>query len=90
MLVSFVQAQLMSFTQTLGIILGSGIGTTITAQMIAFKLTDYSLLIIAFGFLFFFLSRSNKVKSIGEVILGFGILFFGMYIMSSSMFPLRT
>jgi len=90
MLVSFVQAQLMSFTQTLGIILGSGIGTTITAQMIAFKLTDYSLLIIALGFLFFFLSRSNKVKSIGEVILGFGILFFGMYIMSNSMYPLRT
>ena len=73
MLVSFVQAQLMSFTQTLGIILGSGIGTTITSQMIAFKLTDYSLLIIGIGFIVFFLSKSNKIKSIGEVLLGFGI-----------------
>ena len=50
MLVSFVQAQLMTFTQTLGIILGAGIGTTITAQLIAFKLTDYSLLVIGIGF----------------------------------------
>ncbi len=90
MLVSFVQAQLMTFTQTLGIILGSGIGTTITAQMIAFKLTDYSLLIIGVGYLIFFLSKSKKVKSVGEVLLGFGILFFGMYVMSSSMYPLRT
>ena len=90
MLVSFVQAQLMSFTQTLGIILGSGIGTTITAQLIAFKLTDYSLLVIGIGFLVLFISKSNKLKNIGEGILGFGILFFGMYIMSDSMYPLRT
>ncbi len=90
MLVSFVQAQLMSFTQTLGIILGSGIGTTITAQLIAFKLTDYSLLVIGIGFLVLFLSKSKKLKNIGEGILGFGILFFGMYIMSDSMYPLRT
>lgn len=90
MLVSFVQAQLMTFTQTLGIILGAGIGTTITAQMIAFKLTDYSLLIVGVGFLVVFLSKSKKIKSIGEIILGFGILFFGMYVMSSAMYPLRT
>jgi phosphate:Na+ symporter len=90
MLVSFVQAQLMTFSQTLGIILGSGIGTTITAQMIAFKLTDYSLLIIGIGFLIIFISKSKKIKNIGEIFLGFGILFFGMYIMSSSMYPLRT
>lgn len=90
MLVSFVQAQLMTFSQTLGIILGSGIGTTITAQMIAFKLTDYSLLIIGIGFLIIFISKSKKIKNIGEILLGFGILFFGMYIMSSSMYPLRT
>lgn len=49
MLVSFVQAELMTFTQSLGVILGADIGTTITAQFIAFKLTDYALLIVAFG-----------------------------------------
>ncbi len=90
MLVSFVQAQLMTFTQSLGIILGASIGTTITAQLIAFKLTDYSLLIVGIGFLLVFISKSKKLKNIGEGILGFGILFLGMWLMSDSMYPLRT
>lgn len=90
MLVSFVQAQLMTFAQTLGIILGAGIGTTITTQLIAFKLTEYSLIVIGFGFAVYFLSNSKKFKSIGELILGFGILFYGMYVMSEAMYPLRT
>ena len=50
MLVSFVQAGLMTFVQSLGVILGADIGTTVTAQLIAFKLTDYALLMIAVGF----------------------------------------
>lgn len=90
MLVSFVQAKLMSFAQTLGIILGAGIGTTITAQLIAFKLTDYALLIIGLGFLILFINKSKKIKNIGEIVLGFGLLFFGMYVMSDAMYPLRT
>jgi phosphate:Na+ symporter len=90
MLVSFVQAQLMTFAQSLGIILGASIGTTITAQLIAFKLTDYSLLIVGIGFFLVFLSKSKKLKNIGEGILGFGILFLGMWLMSDSMYPLRT
>ena len=90
MLVSFVQAQLMTFAQSLGIILGASIGTTITAQLIAFKLTDYSLLIVGIGFTLVFISKSKKLKNIGEGILGFGILFLGMWLMSDSMYPLRT
>ncbi len=90
MLVSFVQAQLMTFAQSLGIILGASIGTTITAQLIAFKLTDYSLLIVGIGFALVFISKSKKLKNIGEGILGFGILFLGMWLMSDSMYPLRT
>ncbi len=90
MLVSFVQAQLMTFGQTLGIILGADIGTTITGQIVALKLTDYSLLIVAVGFAFTFMGKSDKQKNIGETILGFGLLFFGMDIMSKSMYPLRT
>ncbi len=90
MLVSFVQAGLMTFGQSLGIILGADIGTTITAQLIAFKLTDYALLMIGVGFLIFFLGKSQKYKNIGETILGFGMLFFGMKIMSDAMYPLRT
>ena len=90
MLVSFVQAQLMTFVQSLGVILGADIGTTITAQLVAFKLTDYALLMIAVGFGMTMLSKKDSTKYIGEAILGFGILFFGMKLMSDAMKPLRT
>jgi len=90
MLVSFVQAQLMTFVQSLGVILGADIGTTITAQLIAFKLTDYALLMIAVGFAIRMFSRNENSKHIGEAIMGFGILFFGMKLMSDAMKPLRT
>jgi phosphate:Na+ symporter len=90
MLVSFVQAQLMTFSQSLGIILGADIGTTITAQLIAFKLTDYALLMIAVGIILMLLTKNQKVKDVGETVLGFGLLFFGMHVMSESMYPLRT
>ena len=90
MLVSFVQAGLISFTQSLGIILGADIGTTITAQLIAFKLTDYALLMIAVGFGLQMIAKADATRNIGEIILGFGILFYGMKLMSDAMEPLRT
>ncbi|MFC2152574.1 Na/Pi symporter [Bacteroidota bacterium] len=90
MLVSFVHSKLMKFRQSIGVILGADIGTTITAQLIAFKLTDYSLLMVGIGFILHSFIKSVKVKNIGKSILGFGILFFGMYIMSDSMYPLRS
>ncbi len=89
MLVSFVQAGLMSFTQSLGVILGADVGTTVTAQLIAFKLTDYALLMIAIGFGLQIISKRDDLKNIGEIILGFGILFYGMKLMSDTMSPLR-
>jgi phosphate:Na+ symporter len=90
MLVSFVQAQLMTFVQSLGVILGADIGTTITAQLIASNLTDYALLMIAIGFSVRMFSKKDTSKHLGEVIMGFGILFFGMKLMSEAMEPLRT
>ncbi len=90
MLISFVNAGLIKFAQSLGIILGADIGTTITAQLIAFKLTDYALLMIALGFAVQTFPKKEKIKYTGEAILGFGILFFGMHIMSEAMYPLRT
>lgn len=91
MLVSFVQAGLISFTQTLGVILGADIGTTVTVQLIAFKLTDYALLVIAVGFALRIVPRRRvHLVNAGEVLLGFGILFFGMEVMSDAMQPLRT
>lgn len=89
MLVSFVQAGLMSFAQSLGVILGADIGTTVTAQLIAFKLTDYALLMIAIGFALYLFAKDENTKNIGEMILGFGILFYGMKLMSDTMKPLR-
>ncbi len=90
MLVSFVQAGLLNLAQSMGVILGADIGTTITAQMIAFKLTDYALLMVAIGFLLRLLGKSKQTKAVGDIILGFGILFFGMKLMSDVMKPLRT
>lgn len=90
MLVSFVQAELMTFVQTLGIILGADIGTTITAQLIAFRITDYALLMITVGFAATMFAGKDSHKNLGEAVLGFGILFFGMHLMSDAMAPLRT
>lgn len=89
MLVSFAQAQLLTFSQTLSVILGANIGTTVTAQLIAFKLTDYAFLIIIVGFFLTIFSKRDSLKYLGESLLGFGILFLGMKIMSDAMYPLR-
>ncbi len=90
MLVSFVNSKLLRFRQTIGVILGAAIGTTITAQIIAFKLTDYSLLFVVAGLVLQYFSQKHNIKEIGKAVLGFGILFYGMYIMSESMYPMRT
>lgn len=90
MLVSFVHAGLMRFVQVLGVLLGAGIGTTITAQLIAFKITDYALIMIATGVALYMFSKKDIYKYLGELILGFGMLFFGMHLMSQAMIPLRT
>lgn len=90
LLVSFVSASLMNLTQTLGVILGADIGTTLTVQLISLKASDYALLLIAVGFLLRFIKKRPRFKEIGGVILGFGFIFFGMKIMSDSMVPLRS
>ncbi len=87
--VGFINAGLMTLSQSIGIILGANIGTTITAQIVAFKLTDYALLFIAIGFAFLFIGKENRTKYIGEIILGFGILFYGIKIMGEVMEPFR-
>ena len=90
MLVSFVNSGLLSFAQGLGVILGSNIGSTVTAQIVAFKVTDYALALIAIGALMSLFSKKESTKNIGFVILGFGLLFYGMKVMSDTMKPLRS
>lgn len=90
MLVGFVDAQLMSLAQSLGVILGADIGTTITAQLIAFKITHYALLVVALGFLVLVLAKTDTYRAMGEALLGFGLVFFGIHVMSEAMYPFRS
>ena len=90
MLVGFVTANLMSLSQTIGIILGADIGTTITAQIVAFKVTKYALLPLAIGFGMLFISKKENIQQYGYMIMGLGMIFFGMGVMSDAMLPLRS
>ena len=73
-----------------GMILGANVGTTMTAQLIAFKLTSAALPAIAIGVALKFFSRKKKYRYLGEVILGFGLLFFGMTVMKEGLSPIRS
>ncbi|MGN0366003.1 MAG: Na/Pi cotransporter family protein [Suilimivivens sp.] len=90
MVIGFVSAGLMSLPQAISVILGANIGTTMTAQLMAFKISDYIWMIIFIGFAIFFLSKKEKVKSVGQTIFAFGLLFVGIETMSSVMKPLAN
>jgi len=89
MLVSFVDAGLMTFLQAIGVILGANIGTTITAQLIAFNITAYALPAIAAGVLLKFFVGRQKWIYVGDVLLGFGLIFFGLATMKAGFAPLK-
>jgi phosphate:Na+ symporter len=88
MTVGFVNAGLMNLFQAAGVIMGANIGTTMTAQLIAFKLTDIAPFILAIGAVLVMFSKKKKTRDVGEIILGFGILFVGMSMMERSMKPI--
>lgn len=88
MAIGFVSAGFMNLPQAISIIIGANIGTTMTAQIIAFKLSDYIYAIIFVGFMISFLVKSEKVKNIGQTIFAFGLLFLGIETMGSVMKPL--
>jgi phosphate:Na+ symporter len=90
MLIGFVSAGLMSLQQAVGVILGANVGTTVTAQLIAFKLSALALPAIALGVGLKFFSRRKQTRYVGEVILGFGLLFFGMTVMKQGLAPIRS
>ncbi|KLN64829.1 Na/Pi cotransporter family protein [Vibrio sp. VPAP30] len=90
LVVGFVSAGLMSLNQAVGVIMGANIGTTITAQIIAFKVTKAAMAMIAVGFAIEMASKQQQNKNYGNIILGLGLLFLGMNLMSESMSPLRV
>jgi phosphate:Na+ symporter len=89
-LVGFISAGLMSLSQSVAVIIGANIGTTITAQILAFKVTKLALPIIAGGFLLSLTAKGNQWKQIGMITLGLGLVFYGMSIMSGALNPLRS
>ncbi len=90
MAIGFVSAGLMSLPQAISIIFGANIGTTMTAQIIAFKITDYIYAFIFVGFILSFVCKSERIKSIGQTIFAFGLLFLGIETMGDVMKPLAS
>jgi len=90
LVVGFTTAGLMSFSQSIGVIMGANIGTTITAQIVAFKVTKAALLMIAVGFGFLFFAKKDAPRHYGGMLMGLGLIFFGMTVMSDAMQPLRS
>ncbi|ALG68867.1 Na/Pi cotransporter family protein [Beggiatoa leptomitoformis] len=89
LIVGFVASNLLTLSQSISIILGAQLGSTITAQIIAFKITKYALLMLAVGFAMQFLAKREKLIEYGNSLIGLGLLFFGMTVMSEAMQPLR-
>ena len=88
MVISFVNSGLMTLAQAIGVIMGANVGTTITAQITAFNLGAYAPMILCVGALMFLFLKHNTVKHIGSIIMGFGMLFFGISVIKSAIVPL--
>ncbi|MGB5560063.1 MAG: Na/Pi symporter, partial [Paracoccaceae bacterium] len=90
LLVGFISAGLMTASQSVAMILGANIGSTITAQVLAFNVSAIGLPVLALGFFVSFLAPQKTTREYGRMLLGLGLLFFGMTIMSDAMKPLRS
>ncbi|MCC5910708.1 MAG: Na/Pi cotransporter family protein [Clostridiaceae bacterium] len=89
MVVGFVNAGMMKLTQAVGVIMGANIGTTITAQIISFKIDKYAPIIVGISVAIWLFSKDRKIKQLAEAFIGFGILFIGMRFMGDALRPLR-
>ncbi|WP_254659672.1 Na/Pi cotransporter family protein [Salinivibrio sp. SS2] len=89
LLIGFISAGLMSLAQATGVIMGANIGTTVTAQIVAFKITKAAYVMVAAGFLTQFIAKADQTKHYGNMLFGLGLIFLGMNVMSDAMSPLR-
>lgn len=90
LVVGFVSAGMMSMAQSVGVIMGANIGTTVTAQIVAFNIGATALWMVAIGFLLLFASKSEKPRHYGAMLMGLGLIFYGMDLMGGAMNPLRS
>ena len=90
LVVSFISGGMMTLSQSVGVIMGANIGSTVTAQLLAFNLSAYSLGPVAIGFFMLFTAKQEKVKYYGMMIMGIGLVFYGMGLMGDAMTPLRS
>ena len=90
LVVGFVSAGLMTLIQSVGVIFGANVGTTITAQIVAFNVTAAALPLITVGFLMIFIGKQGRVRHYGGMLMGLGLIFYGMSAMGDAMAPLRT
>ena len=89
LVVGFVSGGMMTLAQSVGVIMGANVGSTVTAQLLAFDLSAYSLGPVAIGFFMLFTAKQEKIKYYGMMIMGLGLVFYGMGLISTAMTPLR-
>ena len=90
LVVGFTTAGIMTLQQSIGVIMGANIGSTMTAQIVAFNVTQYAMIPITIGFGMIFFGKNEGTKHSGAMLFGLGLLFGGMGIMSEAMYPLRS
>ncbi len=90
LVVGFMTAGLLTFSQSIGVIIGANIGTTVTAQLVAFRINEYGLIMIALGFLLEAFARRMATRLYGTALMGLGLVFFGMDLMTTATGPLQT
>jgi len=88
--VSLVSAGLLTFYQTMAVTMGAELGSTVTAQLVAFRLSDFAVILAGAGFYVSFFGKTKKIKNLGNALLGFGMLFLGMKIMTDLLMPMRS
>jgi phosphate:Na+ symporter len=90
LVVGFISAGFMTLAQSVSIIMGANIGSTFTAQIVAFNVTQYALILVAVGFFMLFTGKAEKTRHYGSMAMGLGLIFYGMGVMGDAMLPLRS
>ncbi|MBT1708749.1 Na/Pi symporter [Fulvivirgaceae bacterium PWU5] len=89
MVIALVNAGLVSFPRAIGVIMGANIGTTLSSQLFAFQIDEYSAILLIVGFFIYFVTKRKTMKYVGLLLFGFGLIFFGLGLMGHAVEPLK-